>query len=1231
MTKISKLSSFNTASGPLGTKSSSSAVTMGSKTSSGSTKSDSLSSNVGSEITAISEGKFTSISEPNTVPDILLESGLDPRQAEILSYVQFLPALQGDDLTDAGQLLDLQKFLRSLTVEDVGQAFRLIEQDPKANATVGEMFDEIERLKAAIDARLKNYSLVLRNLNDVKQVLDLKDNADLQAEVGRIRASRGSLTSRGGQTVTLTTPPLGTHSSLEDILVCHLGFSRDAYKTFSNTKIFAQILTDLKITLTEHSPHLLSTFSQARQEDRDPLRLHTIPERNSDFSFKPTDLAAEILDQAASSQTFSSSRFTDFNSFLDSLPVDEVSRVKLLTAVLSRELRMSAGIARMTGTALDTVYKVTQPGLIDRVVGQLASSAIGVPASAQSMAYVVRFEEPGGQVVLPFERRLVVNPGFSSDYKSGTSYLVDTILTAPVIPESGPLDQFSHDLKVCIDQGASAVGFLLNFDDTDEVLHANTVIETIYRIFSDRIMDLGGDQQDTTSDYFNKSCSLSFALLTQAQMDPQLKHLLFRYVRELRSGNLNTFTVQGALDDRSGDGGIATGDDTPNDNKGAGFDFTSLEETLDGKLGGLGSQEPSTQSIFADKGINGMGADPRIKTSATSTSSNTTREANDQLASSLGLVSLPREIETRLTYLLRREGQGRLTSAKVNSSTSQSTTSDKTLTGSTVKFVEGEIESVLNEGLTDSKTIFSGLVNLVDLLTSQGESLSAVGPSGIASAKTMKTTSGLTKMTRYSDDTLLLMVFEIVCSLVSEFVSANFNQFIYTGSAFTLSINSNQNYSVVARMKELVGETSPYVVLNSYSTVCALLNSIHSSLLQEDSLARDLVDVSHAIKDICARTMDSVSTFFKFDSTQSATANAMKTLFGDSSAVPLLRHLSDTQMALSWRTYQEILSSTRGAVISQADAFTATRLNALDAMLRDPKFEHEKGQNLQIIAVGLPVGTLESLQNPPFSVGYDETLESPTADLITISVYRRDPQYPDLIFRPMKFTFDVSRFVDRNVDLSNLSRFEDVLNSVKLVDIVGEIGPGISEAQEAMRSSVEYAGLTSLQKQALFRNHVEDDLLKLYVRLMTGVDMTEHKFVSDLGVAPASTGKDLDLLKNLQDRLPSSSTQSKVLLKTSLFTADIAALKVEKPKLFERIFLLALDPDDFLIDVSASQETDYGSKSLTILNANGGLFDSSDVTKNTGLSGQVVIKQTPREQSISFNELFVVVELGATS
>lgn len=1228
MTKISKLSSFNTSPTSLGTKSSSSTVTMGKKTASSTSSNDPFGVNVGSEIKETLEEKFTTISEPNSVPDILLERGLDPHQAEILSYVQFLPAVRGTELTDAGTLLDLQKFLRSLAIEDVGKAFRFVELDPKANADVSAMFDQVEDLKSEMQRRLTNFSLVLRNLNDVKQVLDLKDNTDLQAEVGRLRSARGGLTSRGGQTVTLTTPPLGTHSSLEDIMVCHLGFSRDAYKTFSNTKILAQILTDLRITLTEHSPHLLSSFSQARQEDRDPLQLHTVPERSADFSFKPTDLASEQVDQAITSKPFSSSRFTDFNSFLDSLPVDEVSRVKLLTAVLSKELRMSSGIARMTGTALDTKYSVNQTGLVERVVGQLASSAVGSPASVDSMSYVVRFQNADGQVVLPFERRLV-NSNFSLNYKAGSAYLVDSILQADVIPDPTALEQFSKDLKVCIDQGASAVGFLLNFDDVDEVLHANTVIETIYRTLSDRMRDLGGDQKDTTSDRFNKSCSLSFALLSQAQQDPQLKHLLFRYVRELRSGNLNTYTVQGSLEDNSGDGGIATGDDTPNDNRGAGFDFTSLEEILDSKLGSFDGKAPSTDSLFGGREINQVGANPRIKTSAASVNGAAAVEADNQLSAGLGLVALPREIEARLTYLLRRESQGRINASASRITTAQDIDGDRTLTGSTVEFVEGEIESVLNEGLTDSKTVFTGIVNLVDLLTTQGETLSTVGPSGITSAKTMKTSAGLTKMTRYSDDTLLLMVFEIVSSLVSEFVSVNFNQFIY-GAAFTLSVNSNQNYSVVARMKELVGETSDYVVLGSYSTLCALLNSIHSSLLQEDSLARDLVDMSHAIKDVCVRIIDSVTDFFNFDTIQSETAAAMRTLFSDPNAVPLLRHLTDTQMALSWRTYQEVLSSTRGAVIAPADSFTVGRLSALDVMMSDPKFEHEKGQNLQIIAVGLPVGTLEALQNPPFDIGSDETLESYTADLVTVNVYRRDPQYPDLIFAPMKFTFDVSRFVDRSAEAVQPSSFEDVLTTVKLVDVIGEVGPDISETQQAMSVNVQYSGLTSLQKQALFRNHVEDDILKLYVRLMTGVDLGEHNFTSTAQIQPAPT-KGLSDLGPLQGKLPKGSPQESIILNSPPLYSDIAALKVEQPKLFERIFLVAVDPDDFLIDVSATQETPYGSQSLTVLNSKNGLFEMPDVTKNTTLTGPVLIKQTPREQSITFSEFFVVIELGATS
>jgi hypothetical protein len=347
---------------------------------------------------------------------------------------------------------------------------------------------------------------------------------------------------------------------------------------------------------------------------------------------------------------------------------------------------------------------------------------------------------------------------------------------------------------------------------------------------------------------------------------------------------------------------------------------------------------------------------------------------------------------------------------------------------------------------------------------------------------------------------------------------------------------------------------------------------------------------------------------------------------------------------------------------------------------------------------------LDALQHPPFIVGEDESLEVESADLVTLKIYRRDPEFSDIIFKPQTFLFDLSRFVTLSGQVTNERLFAKVVDqNFLLTDITGEAGIGVSDSLGDFKAHSEYNLLTDEQKLEVFENHIIDRLLRLYIKLLTGMNLSEFTFIAnedllitrevdpevkeileriaqviDEPTTSAITGavarggslsnvlitnfannlsppasirttlglkgfRDRDRTTNSDANDSSVSTeeeseeeieqvadpvleaQFKRLLNSLFFRASEQKIRVEQPKLFERIFSIPVDPDDFEIDIELTESTPNGEAALNSLSFKSCIIDQTDE------AGNRTVKLKPRpsdEGSYEFSEIFAVVSLG---
>jgi len=1217
------------------------------------------------------------IDAPESISSICLESSLITLRPEVIALTDFLPVIddQGGN-TAAGRMLDLQNTIRSLMVEDIGTIVSRLEEDARYRDSLAELRKEYDQVVNDTVERLRYLSKIMTVINNMKETLDLLDNDDaLQSSVNILRSDRGE-----------DSPPSGRASMLIDILDCHLDFVRDHASNFSNSRALGQVIADLDNSLEAFSPRLLGSFDADRADDESPTTLNRMPSVDERFSFDISSITSEeVVSVGRATVTsptnpFDPTRTGTFNEFQDSLPANDLDKVKVLLTALSRELRMSAGIARMLGTELEERYQVNEPKLLSRIIGDPGVKITDDVPLAGSLSSVLRFEDDDGRIVLPFENRRVVDPDTDRTFIPGSIFLVDSILRGDDQFDTAALETYASAAHLATDGGARAISRLMNFDDGDRSLYFDTIFREVLSIIADSIRTM------VTGETASEDQVLGAALLVAAQTDVSLKRLLFRYVLGIRGGDyVSTSTSDPSKDDRD------VGSDTSK-----------------------GSFGRKAQDVAFDGGssMTKVGANPTTVSSA-STPVVGVAETSTGAVAELSVHDVPQSIENRVTTLFgsgQSSSKGNLSAGGVTDRTfSDATSPTNRKLSSIITLKNGVITDILDSGSTNRDLIFTLLADHADRLLSTASSVAEKGltGSGRDSERSIKTPKGLTRMNRLSDDTLLLLLFEVFTAVVSKFVPASFMTSTDSGD-MRVSVDKSRLTSTWNKMMILAGRQSSAagrLVGASDSSVSSdrmdtvTLQSILESLVTEDALIRDLVDIIQAVgRSVRDMSNDTVSFFSS--PPDSDTGTMLAELLATESDRRIIQNLSDAQVTIAWQAYQDLLLTTDRSLLPDDQVVTEAEFNALQGLLNEPEYVEPSGENLRILTVGLPTGLLSALQRPTFRVGEDTTLESESADLITVKVYRVDPEFEDLVFKPRSFLFDASRFAQVPTTISAETSFDQVLSKfAQLRNVTSEGGIGSQDTLTTIRRSSEYSNLSQAEIDGLFRNHMVSDLLRLYIKMMTGMLLSEHSFLSDEsslevnvtdgivefmrtfltgGVAGACSDQSnnasvQDLAERISAGLPielaitepsliqtsqtivaasrghgvnvpeiSSACEEsqedvdrggadqtmddellnrfKRLISTIFFRKEVQRARTLQPKLFERVFLVPIDPDDFEIDVSTTTASRSG-KALWKSNAlRGSLIEEGDQY------GDAVSRLERRDGE--FSELFVVVSLG---
>jgi len=305
-------------------------------------------------------------------------------------------------------------------------------------------------------------------------------------------------------------------------------------------------------------------------------------------------------------------------------------------------------------------------------------------------------------------------------------------------------------------------------------------------------------------------------------------------------------------------------------------------------------------------------------------------------------------------------------------------------------------------------------------------------------------------------------------------------------------------------------------------------------------------------------------------------------------------------------------------------------------MMQEDDFKSDKSKNMKIVSVGIPAGMSEEiLGKDQDSSSLEEKKEK---DIISINVYRKDLLHDGIVFEPLTFKFELSRFfshinpfeIDENGKVKENFR-QLVDNFVVTRDIDTSRDQVIKEevGSEFMSSSV-YDNIEN--KGNIKLNHIKDYLARVYVKLLTGVDLSESTFILEGDSEPFIESVDVDVITSLIDgylkskdnslsldkiqnnnpemkeiinRIKGNSASKGILDKVEAkinknndnqnveITEDLISFmklvnpksvlmgsstllrKVTSPKKFERVFNIFVDPDWFKVDYKKSDKVEY--------------------------------------------------------
>lgn len=1152
--------------------------------------------------------------------------GFTEQRPEIIASFGFEPAYDSLNvagrLTPVAEMLELQMSSRQLRAENIQKLIKELKSDANASKVINELERRLTAVENDIEAEARFLFEMTVRLKAASRALTVKANA---AHI------RDDVISRG---------ILATEDPVRDVMVNILGFSETGYQSFTDTKILMQLLEDLYNIIKSYSPALINRVDPRRAYDIDPFTINKFTDpsigviNQFHVSRLKTGTAGEIR------TIFQKSGVDSFNRTFRSLSNFD-DKLKVILAVLSKELRVSAGLSNTSVRASITqTFGLSDSEIdhdfFDKVIGD-PSTSIFEPADAGAVNSLVKLlrVQVGNDTVLPFESNIIKRT--VGQTIPGQKFYVDSVLKGVRKFDTTSFTNYASTFGTAAQSLASIIEGTLdvNVVNRDKLgLNADDMMNKFLAVIQAALNEMSTNQAGLSSEYSATSATSrdTFvpALLSAAADDSLLKHMLTLFV--VVAGTKEAIRPDSPASIFSIFANSRLGNSNQNQ-------LADIEDAIAAVLPSVANNPVSQYG--RGQNYRQTGVDSARLLVSKDVSSPT--HGIDVAASAIIARVLDLQADSTATYTNRNNP-------------------DFDLHADLRVF---DKMSLLGDG--DSSYLLKALIDLINSFDTFARNASNERLSYL-------TSDGKTRFSQFGAHTIVRMIIELFTSFFKAFPIATF------AGASTVSTNNGKTI-VVARNDVLISELKMalgYLLLPAGLRPATLGNGLFLDAASRESAARAqvIVDRFSSIRTKFFREDDTikkiVSILLAVGNGLKLESNEMSRFFNQSGmnatklasllAVPgsdeKLGGLDEAQVALSRNLISEHKFARR-MMISQDDdsstpfvddtVVTPSVKAALASMLKSPDFTTPRASNLTVLSVGLPAGFMAALHERvgAFNTGQDFAEYSRQSrlhsDVIKIHVYLKDLLFEDVVFKPKSFIFQSGRFIashDFNRIRSDDERdFSTLINQIDSRVLSYDASSFLTESLVTRNLAVgaQYDSIftTPNERFDLISNHVKSYLLGVYLRLLTGIDFAEDNFYLDESIADlrvdaetqalfeklltdrvsAFAGRKLTLdelresndnVKNLLDRVSSDEVTAgtidplgKVLddaskavnieladdlmnfvkvfsSKSILFGAGARRLRVTAPKLFERIFHIPVDPDEFEIDQDLTLATVSG-------------------------------------------------------
>lgn len=382
----------------------------------------------------------------------------------------------------------------------------------------------------------------------------------------------------------------------------------------------------------------------------------------------------------------------------------------------------------------------------------------------------------------------------------------------------------------------------------------------------------------------------------------------------------------------------------------------------------------------------------------------------------------------------------------------------------------------------------------------------------------------------------------------------------------------------------LVGNTNiTPLMLRKAQGLRDALRAVMQRLVEEDNTIKNVVYIFDVLGDVMKKTSDQARQLNDL-ALQNTADETIK-----SSILP-------SQLRISNWVYSEYKQMiTDPAIQYRSRVVTPADRSMMLSLLREKPYQNNfANTRTKLLVVGIPKGytdyLLDRVDRRTLNSG-DKFAREYEADVVNITVYKKTAEDDDIVFMPQRFTFDLSlfrkQFNSEETDIDQTQPFDALLRRTVLTDFSTDVDnnrDGKRYSLEKFLAEERWEFLGSDQKLQLFKNHVTSHLLSTYLYLATGMRMTEEVFPeTPYQNYTNNTGwlvSEFHRLKTGQD-LPIASvmaTQNYNFLYsvTSGFHEDYIKERALSPKKFDRVFVIPVDIDSFVVDREATLSTQSG-------------------------------------------------------